>query len=250
MAAFFGTYIDDIRTGASTERHCRSTTRRIAAWANHFGQQDAARKRRQPSRTPGAWAGAMCFSTDEGLFVTCTQKKWDKGKKIVTKWLETLGKEDTKFLEHKALENDVGFLVHLSRTFPGMTPYLRGFYNTMNSWRMGRSEDGWKFSMSEWKTFLGMQESMRGVDVDLERKKVVAEKQGNQPKEVSAVPRLLKDVKALVDIFDSEEPAVRLIRGTSTRTARFGFGDASGAGFGSSWLVDGAHQVPIWDVGS
>ena len=59
MAAFFGTYIDDIRTGASTERGCRSTTRRIAAWANYFGQQDAARKRRQPSRTPGAWAGAM-----------------------------------------------------------------------------------------------------------------------------------------------------------------------------------------------
>ena len=34
MAAFFGTYIDDIGTSASTERNCRSTTCWIAAWAN------------------------------------------------------------------------------------------------------------------------------------------------------------------------------------------------------------------------
>ena len=248
MAAFFGTYIDDIRTGASTERGCRSTTRRIAAWANYFGQQDAARKRRQPSRTPGAWAGAMCLSTDEGLFVTCTQKKWDKGKKIILKWLEKLEQGDTQILEHKSLEKDVGFLVHLSRTFPGMAPYLKGFYNTMNSWRMGRDEDGWKFSMSEWKTFLGMDESMRGADVDEERKKAVKGKQGAQPKLVSAVPRLLKDVKALAAMFEGDELAVRLVRGKSTRTARFGFGDASGAGFGISWLVDGAikYRYGTW----
>ena len=79
------------------------------------------------------WAGAMCFSNDEGLFVTCTQKKWDKGKAIVQKWLDELGSGKADLLEHKSLERDVGFLVHLSRTFPGMAPYLKGFYNTMNS---------------------------------------------------------------------------------------------------------------------
>ena len=102
----------------------------------------------------------MCLSTDEGLSVTCTQKKWDKGKTIILKWLEKLEQGDTQVLEHKSLEKDMGFLVHLSRTFPGMAPYLKGFYNTMNSWRMGRDEDGWKLSMSEWKTFLAMDESI------------------------------------------------------------------------------------------
>ena len=43
-------------------------------------------------------------------------------------------------------------------------------------------------------------------------------------------------------MFEEDEPAVHLVRGKSTRTARFGFIDASGAGFGSSWLVDGAIE--------
>ena len=242
MASFFGTYIDDIRSGAASERNCRETTRRIASWANYFGQQDAARKRRQPARRPGAWAGAMCFSNDVGLFVTCTQKKWDKGISIIEKWLDELEKGDAKLLEHKSLEKDVGFLVHLSRTFPGMAPYLKGFYNTMNSWRLGRNEEGWKYSMKEWKNFLGMEESMTSMDVDAERKAVVKERQGAQPKLVAAVPRLVKDVKALSDLFASSTPAERLVRGNAVSTARFGFGDASGAGFGSSWAVRGTIQ--------
>ena len=73
------------------------------------------------------------------------------------------------------------FLVHLSQTFRGMAPYLKGFYNTMNSWR---NEDGWKCSMSEWKSYLGIEDSMCSVDVELERKKVVQEKQKEQPKMV------------------------------------------------------------------
>ena len=176
----------------------------------------------------------MCFSNDEGLFVTCTQKKWDKGKAIVQKWLDELGGGKAELLEHKSLERDVGFLVHLSCTFPGMAPYLKGFYNTMNSWRMGRNEDGWKYSMGEWKSHLGMEESMRSADVDLERKEAVRKNQGDQPKMVSPVPRLLKDVEALGELFTREKPSERLVRGNSMRTARFGFGDASGAGFGSS----------------
>ena len=39
--------------------------------------------------------------------------------------------------------------------------------------------------MSEWKSYLGMEDSMRFVDVELERKKVVKEKeQKEQPKVV------------------------------------------------------------------
>ena len=58
MACFFGTYIDDIRTGGPTEAACKATSRRVASRINYLGQQDAARKRGQPDQQPRAWAGA------------------------------------------------------------------------------------------------------------------------------------------------------------------------------------------------
>ena len=66
----------------------------------------------------------------------------------------------TPSLEHKSLERDVGFLVHLSRTFPAFSPYLRGIYNTLNGWRKGRDRDGWKLTRHEWDLLLAMEEEM------------------------------------------------------------------------------------------
>lgn len=45
MAAFFGTYVDDIRTGDSTRKDCERTTHVIASIINYLGQQDAPGKR-------------------------------------------------------------------------------------------------------------------------------------------------------------------------------------------------------------
>ena len=41
MAADFACYIDDIRGLGGTEGLCRATTRRVAAYLNYLGQQDA-----------------------------------------------------------------------------------------------------------------------------------------------------------------------------------------------------------------
>ena len=39
---------------------------------------------------PGAWAGATVITDEnEGLFVTCSQEKWDKAKNIILKWLKS-----------------------------------------------------------------------------------------------------------------------------------------------------------------
>ena len=147
LAAFFGTYIDDIRTSDTTEEGCRNTTRRVASRVNYLGQQDAPRKRRAPSKKPGAWSGAMCESVSgKGLFVTCSQEKWDKPKEIVSRRYREVIKDEADSLDHKNLERDVGFLVHLSRTFSSIFPYLRGIYNTLNGWRKGRDHDGWKLT--------------------------------------------------------------------------------------------------------
>jgi len=65
MACFFGTYIDVIRTGGPTERACKAKSRRVASRLNYLGQQDASRKREQPSKVPRAWAGAKCCALEE-----------------------------------------------------------------------------------------------------------------------------------------------------------------------------------------
>ena len=98
-----------------------------------MGQQDAARKRRAPSKSPGAWSGAMCeLISVKGLFVTCSQEKWDNTKEIVNRRYTEVVLQSTHSLEHKSLERDVGFLVYLSHTFPTIFPYLQGIYNTLN----------------------------------------------------------------------------------------------------------------------
>jgi hypothetical protein len=57
----------------------------------------------------------------------------------------------------------------------------------------------------------------------------------DQPDTVTAVPRLKRDLLALAELFEADNPELRLIRGVEVNCALFGFGDASGGGFGSSW---------------
>lgn len=40
--------------------------------------------------------------------------------------------------------SDRGFCVHLCNSYPAMKPYLKGFHLTIEMWRGGRDEEGWK----------------------------------------------------------------------------------------------------------
>ena len=257
LAAFFGTYIDDIRTGDSSEGGCRKATRRVASRINYLGQQDAPRKRRPPRKKPGAWAGAMCEAVEEqGLFVTCSQEKWCKAKEIVSRRFQEVVVKQTPTLSYKTLEKDVGFLVHLSRTFPAIFPYLRGIYNTLNGWRRGRDHDGWKLTRREWDLFLAMEEEMvedeEGVDSrpgDVPNSSPSANPRSKGlPDEVKPVPRLSRDLSALQRLFSEDLPPQRLVRGQLIHAVRYAFGDASKAGFGSSWMSSGGvkYRFGTW----
>lgn len=46
-------------------------------------------------------------------------------------------------VDHKELLSDRGFLVYLTRNYPAMVPYLKGFHLTIEMWRGDRDEDGW-----------------------------------------------------------------------------------------------------------
>jgi hypothetical protein len=240
MACFFGTYIDDIRSGGPTEIACHAASRRIASRINYLGQQDAPRKRGHPATRPRTWAGANCMSQEaNGLYVFSTHGKWNKVKIIVTKWLDRLG-GDMNNLEHKDLEKDVGFLCHVSRTYPTMTPYLKGFYNTLNGWRVDRDSGGWKIGKTAWLELMSSDilfDEGSDLSESFENKKRVFmhKHHVDQPGVVKPAPRLKHDLKALKELFEADLPSMRLVRGKRIGASIIGFGDASGAGFGSSW---------------
>ena len=61
--------------------------------------------------------------------------------------------------------------------------------------------------------------------------------QTEQPAKVKPVGRLSNNLKALKKLFKSDKPPRRFVRGKSIKEAMYGFGDASGQGFGASWEV-------------
>ena len=254
MASFFGTYIDDIRGGGATEIECRRSIHRTACRINYLGQQDAPRKRGQATQNPRAWAGSKCLAKEgEGLYVLCMDEKWIKSKRIINDLCNHVVTLKAPLVNYKSLESNVGFLCHISRTYPMIFPYLKGFYNTLNNWRCGRDKDGWKISKTAWLELIAGDisfEDENDIHMSFEDRKrsFLVKNTKDQPSEVIPVPRLGRDLKALQTLFSLENPPLRLIRGSSVNCALFGFGDASGGGFGSSWEVnkDTAYRFGTW----
>ena len=247
LASNFETYVDDIRTSGATEGSCVDASRRVASLCNYFGVQDAARKRRFPSMRPGVWCGAKTSADGTGLYTSTTQEKWDKGKGLVSGWRKEVA-ENGNMLDRKGLEKGRGFLVHLSRTYPMMVPFMKGIHHTLESWRGGRNKDGWKFSTSDWKE---MAEELYGtgkLDWKDFKNQTVEGATSAAPATVVGVERLVRDLESLNQLMKSEKPPLRLVRGNRLGHAIYGFGDASGTGFGSSWEVDKQvnYRFGVW----
>jgi len=254
-------YVDDVRPFGSSEARCRAAGKHIAKITQFFGLQDAPRKYRPPSQTPGPWCGSFVCVKDESVLAYVSQKKWDKGRSYIAGWLEIVQRavsfNEVPCLEHKQMEQGRGFLVYLSRTYTSIVPYLKGIHLTLDSWRSGRDRDGWKMRSN----------GRRNVDLDqdvemdhqsnvLFKSKPVADTKFKAPKFVRAVPRLLDDLIALNYFFNVEVPPRRFVRGKNIYLAKYGFGDASKAGFGSTfqskdgisfrygtWSSDGEEQT-------
>jgi hypothetical protein len=246
IAGNFEIYIDDIRSSNSSEEGCVLASRRIASICNFLGIQDAARKRHFPSQTPRVWCGAKSATDNKGLYTCTTQAKWDRGKNIINSWVEELALNKNT-IDRKGMMSGRGFLVHLSRTYPGIVPFLKGVHHTLESWRKGRNKDGWKYSRDEWRMFLGeVVENKAGFEQALQS--YLEEGDKDAPARVKGVNRLQRDLTSLQHIMKSPSPPLRLIRGQQLSYVLYGFGDASGAGFGSSWEnKDGlCYRFGVW----
>ena len=198
------TFVDDIRLTAPDLDSCERLAHQIASRCNYLGQQDVARKRREPSSSPGMWCGSLVEADGANLKVYTSQEKWNRGRDIVSAWklkYDELNPGINPVLNHKKLERDRGFMVHLGRTYSWIMPYLKGIHNSLESWRDQRDEDGWKYTDREWRELVSelryleseWDKSDRSIDVEA-------------PDTVTTVPRMRQDVHSLYTLMESGEP--------------------------------------------
>ena len=213
------TFVDDVRVTGSTVMECWLAGRHAASKLNFLGIQDAARKRRKCSRAPGAWSGGIIRTENEEVRVLISQEKWDKTKALLEE-LRTMLENHAEALERKRLEQIRGFLNYVCQTYKNMTPYLNGLHMTIDSWRPNRDEEGWRKA----KETLVVHEAEWSMPFD----KV------DGPTLVKGVPRLSNDVRALQSLTKHDRPILRRVRCSKVGQVLYGFGDASGAGFGAT----------------
>jgi hypothetical protein len=148
------TFIDDVRVSGYSKANCWSVYRQFASRIQFLGMQNAPRKFRPPSQTnAGAWTGTIFKISSDLITKSVSQEKWDKGREMVERLLSTMlkVKDSRPLLDRRSLEKETGFLNHLSMTFEVVTPFLKGFYLTLKSWRSQRDEGDQKLSDKRWK---------------------------------------------------------------------------------------------------
>lgn len=238
IASDFVGYVDDLRPIGESEFACNQCARRISCMLGYLGIQDASRKRQGASKASGVWAGSVVFADDDGVGVNCTQEKWDKAKGFLLTIQEQLNTGD--LLDHKTLERIRGFLLYVTKTYPAMVPYLKGFHLTLDAWRPGRDTDGWRLTLAELREKFQQEE---GFELEY-----ASQNAKGAPESVHPSPRLHDDISTLLKLTAGESPPKRFVRSKLIVTACYGFGDASGSGFGSTISHDAGvrYRHGLW----
>jgi hypothetical protein len=218
LASILATFVDDERVHAASEALAWKCAHQIATREAYLGIQDAARKRRPPSQNAGAWAGSIVWTNKSEVGVLVSEERWLKTRRIVRKWLDIVRKDENADLNTKDLLSDRGFIIYISRTYRMIIPYLKGLHLTIDGWRQNRDDDGWKRATAHMK--------------NLPESDFVTT--ANYPVTVKPVPRLKGDLEALERLTEDLKAPVLLIQSKHIYVVRYGFGDASGGGFGSS----------------
>jgi hypothetical protein len=116
------TFVDDKRVTGPDAELTWQASHTLASTQSYLGIQDAGRKARPCSQTPGAWAGLVVHIAPElGVCVLTSMEKWTKMKGILRKWEAALV-SPPPHLVHKELLLDRGFLVYVTQTYPAMVP--------------------------------------------------------------------------------------------------------------------------------
>ena len=252
IAADVITFVDDGWVPGSSKENCHRAHRQFASRIQYLGMQDAPRKFRPPSQTnAGAWTGTIFKVTPSSIVKTVTTEKWNKGKILIRSLMVASQSEqflESKSLDRKELERITGFLNHLAMTFEDITPFLKGFYLTLNSWRDKRNDDGWKVPDNTWLRLV-MNRHDRGLMSDIELDQALDPSDAaSAPKMVQVCTRFPTDLSTLSRFFDLPDLPAVSIRTKNIITVVYGFGDASGSGLGATFTngTGFSYRVGVW----
>ena len=247
VATSIKAYVDDLRVVASTKELAWQASRQVASRIQFLGSQDASRKRRLDN---GPWAGTV-FNTSQGqISKTVTQTKWEKGKGLVCELMNEYKIDPEVKFEFKRLERVRGFLCHLAMTYDVFFAYLKGFHLTLCKHMPRRDEEGWKLTELEWIGYV----EQRFLDNKIgseERDRLLQELPStpvDPPQYVTPVQRFYTCLEALNRFFEPDSPPVVHMRSKSVYMIRYGFADASGSGFGSTFTNDSGinYRMGVW----
>jgi hypothetical protein len=237
IAVDFCTFVDDARPTGPSRKEAWLGARKIASTLSFLGIQDAPRKRRDSSQTPGAWIGSV-LRTDEGqVRLLISQDKWEKTKGLLFEVRQMLELHPLA-LPRKRLEQIRGYLVHIAQTYSMFSSYLIGLHMTIDFWRPNRDQDGWRCSATY----------IQGIKDRGEWPEDYDSTKG--PATVKAVPRLTLDIRALETLTRNEAPLLRRVRARKTGRVLYGFGDASKAAFGATIQIEDRllYQYGQWST--
>jgi hypothetical protein len=109
-------FVDDLRGSGPTAELTWALSRTVASRIQYLGIQEASRKRRTPTRLPGAWDGGVFRTTGTNVHASVCQDKWDKGKRLINALWEIIEptnvagvRLDSVNLDYKELEITLGF---------------------------------------------------------------------------------------------------------------------------------------------
>lgn len=151
IAADLVGYVDDLRPSGGSRQEAWLASRRTGSLLNYLGIQYAARKQRDSSRTPGAWAGSAVLTRDDWVYVMCEESKWKKAKGMVAEVKDMMMKDSNR-MDRKRLKQIRGFLIHVVRTYPALKPYIQGLHLTIDGWRDNRDLEGYKLALKSMKS--------------------------------------------------------------------------------------------------
>jgi hypothetical protein len=220
-------YMDDLRPMGPDAEECWRASRKAASVCKCVGVQDAPRKRREVSRAPGPWAGSMVYTDDSsaGVRILVSRKKWAKAKRLLATLHELV--LAFEWVDHKVLERIRGFLVYVARTYKPLAPFLMGLHMSIDGWRPGSDGEGWRLRQAE----VG---ASRDEKEESDEEGLHPMGTNLPPGRVKAVPRLLPDLKVMMELTAAEDPPLRRVRARSKVNILYCYRDASGSGFGWS----------------
>jgi hypothetical protein len=139
-------YVDNGRVVAYSPDLEWRAARAYDSCCARLGVQDTSRKRTLPSETPGPWAGTVTHTDRGQVCRMVSQEKWEKTKLLI-KELSRMVEQDFLLLQRLLVIQ--GFLIYVVRTYPWLNPYIKGLHLTIDSWRPGRKESGFKMRGKE-----------------------------------------------------------------------------------------------------